>query len=510
MFFNFVPASSSNKSHLSDTETKLNDHLHVVPSLVTPSSMDSSSSLSPLTTKPTLTTPSTPQASSSSSSSSPSHLPFISSLPPTSSPTLLPTPSSFSSSSSSSSSSASASFSSISSSSSSSSYGWYHPSSSFSSSSSSSSSSQEHPPLGPPACTLLPSSEKENECPSELSSSSSSSSSSSGSFLNMEVERVEGWSLPSSFSLPVSIYKRTTRNTFNAVEKDALQGYGSKHSRGNVASALSSSVLPYLHHTDVVPGEYEGGLKTWEGALDLAKYIATVSLEELLNLKIKNEGEVHENEVHVLELGCGSALPTLAFLRYLEALHPSSSSTGPRPRSFRVGSVTLHDFNAFVLQHTTYPNVVCNFSPCTAQYPKTPFFLTQLPLTSCTLPFPVHFCYGDWKAVRSLLPKHTVQCIFSSETIYNELHLPDFCDLLQHVLHWQGVAWVAAKTLYFGVGGGLRSFEQQLVENGSKLISEVVHVVHPTEGSGVPREILKVTWNPLYLQQHPHLQQPSS
>ncbi|ORY76825.1 hypothetical protein LY90DRAFT_501696 [Neocallimastix californiae] len=51
-----------------------------------------------------------------------------------------------------------------------------------------------------------------------------------------------------------------------------------------------------LQQTDIIPGVYEGGLKTWECSVDLVKY-----LSDLQNSEFENKS--------ILELGCGSALP---------------------------------------------------------------------------------------------------------------------------------------------------------------------------------------------------------
>lgn len=56
--------------------------------------------------------------------------------------------------------------------------------------------------------------------------------------------------------------------------------------------------------TDLVPGVYEGGLKTWECSLDLAGVLAQ---------KVAKSPDFLQNK-KVIELGCGTAVPSLYLL----------------------------------------------------------------------------------------------------------------------------------------------------------------------------------------------------
>lgn len=85
--------------------------------------------------------------------------------------------------------------------------------------------------------------------------------------------------------------------------------------------------------SDLVPGEYEGGLKTWECSLDLVSILAKESLER------------HKEKANrVLELGCGTAMPSLFLLS----------------RAFREGAkqnmeLVLCDFNEQVFRLVCTP-----------------------------------------------------------------------------------------------------------------------------------------------------------
>lgn len=62
--------------------------------------------------------------------------------------------------------------------------------------------------------------------------------------------------------------------------------------------------------------------------------------------------------------------------------------------------------------------------------------------------------------------------ILTAETIYNQEGMRKLLALIKTCLGPGGVALVAAKTYYFGVGGGTREFEAVVASDG-EFISEV-------------------------------------
>ena len=82
--------------------------------------------------------------------------------------------------------------------------------------------------------------------------------------------------------------------------------------------------------------------------------------------------------------------------------------------------------------------------------------------------------------------------ILSSETIYSPLSLQPFVttllSLLQRSRHHDSMALVAAKKIYFGVGGGVDNFMSLVREQGG-----LVEVLKDINDGGVGRVILKVT-----------------
>jgi hypothetical protein len=95
--------------------------------------------------------------------------------------------------------------------------------------------------------------------------------------------------------------------------------------------AICREFFQKYNEFDVVPGEYEGGLKIWEGSVDLGIYIF--------------ENNINLNYDSVFELGCGHGVPTIcAMLRNPGLTH-----------------VYLSDFNAEVLQ-LAWCNLHLNFA----------------------------------------------------------------------------------------------------------------------------------------------------
>jgi SAM-dependent methyltransferase len=142
-----------------------------------------------------------------------------------------------------------------------------------------------------------------------------------------------------------------------------------------------------LNHSDLVPGVYEGGFKLWEGAVDLARLLA----EEVIEAVATGEGasscssssslspvslvplDSHfprwlpgaprPPSIHgarVLELGCGSALPSLVVAKATRRQGTGKRKVEGGGRRGPV-SVTLCDFNADVLRTCSAANVAANF-----------------------------------------------------------------------------------------------------------------------------------------------------
>ncbi|KAF1807595.1 hypothetical protein V8B55DRAFT_1467105 [Mucor lusitanicus] len=270
------------------------------------------------------------------------------------------------------------------------------------------------------------------------------------------------------------------------------------------------NMLNLSGNTDLIKGVYEGGFKTWECSIDMVQYLSGLPEEQITNKR-------------VLELGCGSSLPSLYLL--------SHSNTN---------RVDVQDYNDQVIRFITIPNILLN-TVLTVQEPSAarneenqepsdsegdseddeedeeddeegkrieedvdtcdaeaeisseniPTMLQQL--SSRTRAF-----VGDWSSLPGQLnvDHEKYDMIVTSETIYAEHALPDLISVFQKALKKpDGICYVAAKTVYFGVGGGILPFCNLLVKtqdcDGDKLKYEKVFESEST----VKREILKVSWD---------------
>lgn len=192
--------------------------------------------------------------------------------------------------------------------------------------------------------------------------------------------------------------------------------------------------LPGFHAdstTDVIPRVYEGGLKTWECSIDLAQFL--ISNTTLFDAS------------SVLELGCGSALPSLV-------LNPPH--------------LILQDYNAQVLESVSAPNLHLNK------------FSGQ-----------VRFFCGDWSGLPELLPPGSCSLILTSETIYRPENYHFLLNIFKHSLSNRPLSCVlvAAKDYYFGLGGSVEEFSSVARSDGW-----VVERIW-SHSEGVPRSILKLT-----------------
>jgi len=193
-------------------------------------------------------------------------------------------------------------------------------------------------------------------------------------------------------------------------------------------------------HSDLIPAKYEGGLKIWECTFDLGQYILEKEIEM-------------ENKL-VMDLGCGAGLIGLLSLHKNSVVH-------------------FQDYNAEVLRSVTIPNVLLNFDDRT------------IILTKC------EFYAGDWASLAILLDddkSKKYDYIFTSETIYNPDNHKKLYEIFKTRLKADGTVFVAGKTYYFGVGGGMRQFENLMLKDGYFDVKSAWR-----SQDGVNREILKLT-----------------
>ncbi|KAL9585665.1 MAG: hypothetical protein Q9212_001402 [Teloschistes hypoglaucus] len=221
----------------------------------------------------------------------------------------------------------------------------------------------------------------------------------------------------------------------------------------------ASLAFPSATH-DVVPEVYEGGLKTWEGSFDLACYLST-HLYYFLDFM----------------LGCGTALPSLTLLYHLLSTPPEED---PPRRTFVFG-----DLNPAVIDLATLPNLVLTYASQRGLIPHNPGDLDIDPSLVSSFKhaleernIDLQAVVGGWcsdyasLALWDTLPGTVL--LLAAETIYSLSSTRAFTETVVDIMHRSkkrgdvAQALVAAKKVYFGVGGGVDEFLKELDERGGK------------------------------------------
>ncbi|XP_039501656.1 histidine protein methyltransferase 1 homolog [Drosophila santomea] len=174
-------------------------------------------------------------------------------------------------------------------------------------------------------------------------------------------------------------------------------------------------------HSDLISGVYEGGAKIWECTEDL-----------LLYLSEKYEDSFWKDK-RVLDLGCGCGLLGVYAMKH-------------------GAQVDFQDYNKDVLEYITYPNILLNLEDSLSEDEKLKFLDKSTTLYS-----------GDWTNFAELSRnEEKYDLILTSETIYNIENQQKLLDTFAGRLKSEGVVLVAAKSHYFGVGGGLEQFSEKI------------------------------------------------
>jgi gamma-glutamylcyclotransferase (GGCT)/AIG2-like uncharacterized protein YtfP len=209
----------------------------------------------------------------------------------------------------------------------------------------------------------------------------------------------------------------------------------------------AARALNELEQLDLVPGRYEGGFKAWECSVDLCAHLA----EQFDALVGGRSG------LRVVELGCGAALPSLLALELAARADARHGQRAPPT----ISTLWAQDYNRDVLERLTWPNMQLN---------------GLAPLVAART---VRLLAGDWSDARHHLletprdpPLHAAgkrardegdglraqqyDLILSADTIYSPASIGPLWALIRDLLEPDaGVALVAAKSYYFGVGGSV-------------------------------------------------------
>lgn len=286
--------------------------------------------------------------------------------------------------------------------------------------------------------------------------------------------------VPSVFSVPGSgtklYYIGGQQVQGIAPETDSNAGVNGTSDGMGLKSLLT---LSDSQHSDLIPGVYEGGLKLWECALDLVHFLS--------------ESNLNFHGMKILELGCGIGLPGIySAIRGARAMH-------------------FQDYNPEVLNYVTIPSVILNTGSEIRHESRlstgneTRGGINTGNVTNLAdvqskngtgsrnengIEEIFKFYSGDWSGLASALERvDRYDLILTSETIYSLESQPKLLSVLKELsTEDTGVVYVAAKTFYFGVGGGVDSFCRLVEGDGTFSVCLCKKI-----DANVPRVILKLT-----------------
>ncbi|KAJ8093143.1 hypothetical protein PM082_020628 [Marasmius tenuissimus] len=332
-------------------------------------------------------------------------------------------------------------------------------------------------------------------------------------------------SLPSQIScspIQISLSSGKTRATarrdlFDARFQLISEGTGVESTDKTNTSDERNALTFIDQPSDLVPWVYEGGLKTWECSLDLVDHLD----------KLKESDELATEGKRILELGCGTAIPSMYLLS--ELFHS--------PHREKATEIHLQDYNASAVELVTFPNALLAWymSPASDAFrkaqpppvegeedsnifpPPDPTVATEISITDELKTafqsslreryITLRFFSGSWSTfdVDKIGGKYDI--VLTSETVYRMESVPSLIDLLYHACAGQGgldslritedspcLCLVAAKVFYFGVGGGIAEFVEAVRHRGTSNKTPTIETVWE-QNVGVARKILSLSWS---------------
>ncbi|KAI3637393.1 hypothetical protein MIR68_004042 [Amoeboaphelidium protococcarum] len=244
--------------------------------------------------------------------------------------------------------------------------------------------------------------------------------------------------------------------------------------------------------TDLVPNVYEGGCKTWECSIDLCLY-----LYQFFQSVDHNHNVLLSRPLRVLEIGCGSALPSITCMQFGNQY---------------VQTIDVQDYNKEVIEMVTMPNFLLNSRQlneerCEMAASNNGRVPAQQDLEIETRPvsafgdssidgIELGFYAGDWEqlpdAINScdnLTESRKYDLILGSEVMYCKKNYHKLTRIMTQLLSKQGFALFSCKSQYFGCTGDLYSFKEYIQSQNQFHIE----TVFTSPGPGLSREIIKVT-----------------
>lgn len=224
-------------------------------------------------------------------------------------------------------------------------------------------------------------------------------------------------------------------------------------------------------NSDLESNVYEGGLKVWEGSYDLVKV-----LKDFFNGDFQISGSRK-----YMELGCGAGLPLCLLLyKHIQQNIP--------------GKFVFADYNEAVLSLLTVPNILLIYLSARNLLPENeneintdPEMLKSMVKDLDNVGIEIEIVSGAWGSqFTKLTGKSDFDLVLASETVYSLESLPSFTNVTVSALKPGASALVAAKQVYFGVGGGVIEFLRLLDAEG------LHHSTVAEYGESVKRVVLEI------------------
>ncbi|CAO1619656.1 unnamed protein product [Jaminaea pallidilutea] len=230
--------------------------------------------------------------------------------------------------------------------------------------------------------------------------------------------------------------------------------------------------------SDLVPGVYEGGLKTWECSLDLVGVLAQ---------RTQSDGEWIRGKT-IAELGCGTALPSCYLLGHLL----SSQSQAAGSSNAHTTHLHLCDYNLKVLELVTLPNLLLAWylahlsqsqgssMPVQGDLEVDAELLSAFTGSLQNANVELHFHSGPWNGLQlaNEASGSEADLLLTSETTYSLSGVESLIDVVQRLSHSQEskqgpttrttTTLISTKDYYFGLGGGLVALRQVLNERDAR------------------------------------------
>jgi predicted nicotinamide N-methyase len=243
-----------------------------------------------------------------------------------------------------------------------------------------------------------------------------------------------------------------------------------------VVDGSETKLQGILQSTDIESGVYEGGFKVWEGSVDLCRFLM-------------GSGAVSVSGKSVCELGCGLGLPGVVCATRLGATR-----------------CVWQDLNTDVLRDSTmYSALLSAYDP--AQGDLKSQVLDQSGAVATDTSWDAEhvaavqekgaWVAGDWRdpALSELLLEANggklFDVVLTSETVYNVEFIPGLLRAISSVLDKEsGVAYIASKRYYFGIGGGVFDLQRIIDERFPELEYSTAHTIQ--DNTSTHRDVVAV------------------